>query len=231
MSLPIILPSDFSGWIKISTNGLARDERLQEYIDLFYDKYLRLIIGDVAYTDIINNDFQKYNDLLNGVTYLNENKNVICDPLLDVIKNCIYVEYQRDNFDNAGVGKVKPNESLSTSMNGTELSLISMTRWNEGNRKINGSISDFLEFYSEITNNITNVSNAGSIYTIETNSTLYLDDGLNVLINGVKYQVSNVIENTSFDITLDTPIIFPSTYSYKPFELIELCEIGIMTVF
>lgn len=231
MALPIIDNTDFKGWLKISINGLNREERLNEYIDLFYPKYLRQIIGDAAYLDAEQNDYIKYNDLLNGNSYINtEGQRLINDGVLNAVKSCIYVEYQRDNFDNAGTGKVKPNASLSTPMNGTELSLINISRWNDGNRQLKYSVKKFLDNYSKIIGDIQNVNNVGTTYTIFTDSTLYLDDGNNVLINGLEYEVSNVIANVSFDIIADLGTVFPSTYSYKPFDLVELCGVGIMNI-
>lgn len=210
---------------------MNREERLQEYIDLFYPVYLRRIIGDAAFIDIEQNDFDKYNDLLLGKNYVNnDGKNSINDGVLDVVKACIYVEYQRDNFDNAGVGKVKPNNSLSTPMNGTELSLISISRWNRGEESLNKSVYPFLRNYKRITNDITNVSNVGTLFTISTDSTLYLYDGDSVYINGLEYVVSNVIVGVSFDITADVNTSFPDTYSYLPFDKVEFGNIGIMNI-
>ncbi len=231
MALPIISISDFKGWLKISTNGLNREERLQEYIDLFYHSYLRKIIGDAAFLDAEQNDYSKYNDLLNGVNYVDsDGKKVINNGLLDVVKSCIYVEYQRDNFDNAGTGKVKPNASLSTPMTGTELSLISVSRWNRAECSLLESVYPFLRNYAKITNDILNVSNVGNTFTILTDNTLYLDNGNEVEINNVKYVVSNVVANVSYDIQADLNTVFPATYYYKPFELVEFGNIGIMNI-
>ena len=234
MALPVISSSDFVGWLKISADTFQA-AKLQRYIDRFYISYLRKILGYQASKEIIDNDplFDKWVDVLNGVYYYN----ISCDgymqttPLLDIIKGLIYFEFVRDNFISTNTGLVKNTNENSTNLTGVESNYAALNRFNDAVAGVNDLLLPFFDNYQDYTVAITGfVDNGGDSYTIQTASTLYLIDGDTVKIDDTEYTVSNVITDTSFDITSTVATSFDGDYIHSPFDYVPNLELQFITV-
>jgi hypothetical protein len=80
-----------------------------------------------------------------------------------------------------------------------------------------------LENYKNFSQAIDSVTdNGGSSYTINTTALLYLEDGDTVKINGVEYTVSNIVADTSFDVSGADPT-GGTSYISNPYEYVEYC--------
>lgn len=232
MSLPQINVSDYSeGFLKISTNNFT-EVNLQSYINRFLEIFLKHLIGDPAYVKLVNlsPNTQKWDDLLSGVVYERDGKQYENVGLKTVLISLIYSQYVNDDFQSSMVGKVKNNSENSVTLMSSAVATASLKRWNEAVRNVNCSIIPFLNNYTQLTSNITNVNNVGTTYTIFTDSTFYLDNEDNVTIGSEKYEVRNVVENVSFDITAELGTVFPSEFTYRPFELVDGNNYNYMTL-
>lgn len=232
MALPIITVDDFKGWGKISGNQF-REEKLTEYISLFMEKYLRDIIGDGAFLEIVNIDLQKWTDLIEGVDYLNvDGLNFRNDGIKEQLVKFIYFEFVRDDFSSSQVGKVKGSNENSEKLNGPEVGAVVRARYNSGIRELHQSVLMFLANYDQINEPITGfVDNLDNTYTINVASTLYLIDGDQVNINGVDFDISGLISDTSFLIDAgDTGLSFNGNAVYKPYKLVEFDPLQFSTL-
>lgn len=232
MALPVIDITNFTGWTKIAGNQF-RDDKLTEYITLFKEEYLRKILGDSAFLDILNTAKTKWTDLLNGVDYVDiDGDNRRNDGLVDQIVKFIYFEFIRDNFSSSQVGKVKAVNENSTILNGDEVGALVRSRYNSGVRVLHGSLFDFLENYETIIEPITGfVDNADNTYTINVASTLYLDNGDEVNIGGTDFVISGLIVDTSFVITAGSiGLSFSGNAIWEPYELVEYDRLLFSTI-
>jgi len=223
-----LTPSNFIGWERIVANDF-KSEVLQSYIDTFYKKYLREIIGDEAYIAISSEDVQKWTDLLEGVNYVDVNgKKRIYDGLKTSLVRFIYFEFVRDNFTSTQVGKVSQANENSTSKEASEVVEVARSRYNEAVFCVQG-LPDFLEANEEISQEITGfVDNGGGDYTLNISSTKYLSDGNSITFEGSDYVVSNLVEDTSIDVNLGSAGLTPSgSVSWKPYEEVSFCEIEV----
>lgn len=225
MSLPIITTDDFTGFLKISTDEF-REDTFQEFIDEYYPMYLRELIGDDAFIEAENFNYERNNDLLEGVDYVNdEGKNVRWDGLVISIRKFIYFQYVRDNMETSRNGKVRGASANSDRLSPAEVSNIAISRYNQGVLSICKGLPLFLDFYNKISQEITASSEVATVYTIGVGSTLYLDIGLTVEINGTDYSVTSVVLNTSFDIVDTTGKDFTGLKAtWKPFERVDYTE-------
>ena len=230
MALPVIIPDDFSGWSNIVANSFKED-KLQEYIDLFMEQYLRAIVGDAAYSDMSTQTRQKWVDLLGGADYVNsEGKRKRHEGLTKSLIYFIYFEFVRDNFTATQTGKVKGKSENSERATALEVANIARSRFNQGALLVRGSTPFFLEANQEFDQEITaSTDNADNTYLLAIASTKYLEVGDSVNINGQDYVVSAVVVDTSIVIDAgQTGLDFAGiSATWEPYEDVEYCEIGI----
>lgn len=232
MALPTIDISNFKGWLKISANSF-KESLINDYISLFYEEYLRDILGDAAYIDIVATTKTKWTDLLNGVNYTNlDGNNRINDGVLDQIVKFIYFQFISDNFVSSQVGKVNPVNENATNLTGVEQGILAIPRYNSGIKALKESVCEFLDTYEEISETITGFTdNADNTYLINVALTKYLDDGDTVEIGGVEYVISGLIANTSFVIDAgQVGLSFSGQVVWKPYEDVEFNSLEYMTI-
>jgi hypothetical protein len=230
MALPPILSSDFKGWVNLSQK--IYDTDLQIYIDEFYPEYVKQILGSFACNWLENNAItQKYTDIFDGVFYFD----ISCDKwlktegLTKAIIRLIYFEWIQDNFINTGngIGNVINKNENSTPVTALENSGIAKSRFNKASDYVK-ELCLFVENYKNFKTDITSsVDNTGT-YTINTASTLYLENGDTVSINSTDYVVSSIVADTSFDITEATAGIDFSAFQWiqNPYEDTIVTELG-----
>lgn len=232
MGLPIITPSDFSGWIKITANSFKAED-LERYIETFREYYLRDIVGSEAYYDIENTNKQKWNDLINGVSYIDaNNKRQYHNGILMPLKCFIYFEFERDNFTSTQTGKVRGKAENSNRLSGVAAMGAATNRFNIGSRLLN-TTCDFIEAFYEISEvSSSSTDNGDNTYTIGMSSSKYLSMGDFVKTGAYTYDVLNVVDNSSITIQAsETGLDFAGlTFSWKPFESVEYKKIGIITL-
>lgn len=218
MPLPSLNISDFQGSLLVNW----QTQRFSQYINEFYDTYVRECIGDEAYALIVadTTGLQKWTDLLEGVIYTNPitQKVAINDGVLKAVKHFIFANFVRDDFVPTNAGKTRPLFENSERQPSAENYRLTQSRYNNGVLVQKTALS-FVNAYRNFTNSITGfVDNGGNSYTIQVESTLYLYDGDKVKINGTEYIVSSVIENVSFDIVSTDVSVFEGVYIHQPFE-------------
>lgn len=233
MALPTITTANFDGWAKIVANQF-KEEELNRYILVFRAQYLRKIVGDAAYIDISNESRQKWDDLLNGVEYVDtEGKRKIHNGIVTPIIYFIYFEYVRDNFTATQVGRVKGKSENSDRTGDIENINIARSRFNQGVYLVNQSLGSFLEANEEFNEEVTtSVDNANNTYTLSISNTKYLETGDTVTIFGVKYQAISVTVDTSILIDAgETGLDFTGVgVSWKPFEDVDFCKLEISPI-
>lgn len=232
MALPIITPTNFTGWVKIVA-GDFKGAVLQEYIDVFLEQYVRQIIGDAAFLAIQNQPRQKWTDLFGGVSYVDVNDIARkYDGLTVSLLRFIYFEFIRDNFTSTQVGKVTPNNENSITAAAQVVSTVAVSRYNSGVNILNNSLPDFLEAFEELSTPVISfVDNADDTYLINVASTKYVEDTDMVTINDVEYVVSSVTANTSFVIDGSSiGLTFSGNVTWKPYELVEFCPMSIIGI-
>lgn len=218
MPLPSLTISDFQGSLLVNW----QTQRFSQYINEFYATYVRQCIGDEAYALIVADTIglQKWTDLLEGVTYTNPitKKGAVNDGVLRAVKHFIFANFVRDDFVPTNAGKTKPLFENSERQPGEENHRLTQARYNNG-VSLQSMVLSFVNAYRNFTNDIIGfVDNGGNSYTVQTGSTLYLYDDDKVTINGIKYTVSNVVENSSFDIVSTDVSVFEGVYIHQPFE-------------
>lgn len=228
MALPIITPDDFKGWVKITANEF-KASKLTEYITLFREQYLRMLVGDAAYADIEAQTRQKWTDLLNGVTYTDsEGKRKYHTGLFRSLTYFIYFEFTRDNFTNTQTGKVKGSSENSERVNASEVLNQARSRFNLGASLANNSTPGFLEANEKFEEVVTaSVEGVANVYTLSIASTKYLEAEDFVTFDGFDFKVLTVAANTSIEIQASTTgLDFTGlTAVWEPFEEVEFCGI------
>jgi hypothetical protein len=227
MAIPQITSADFKGWIKIPKGDFTE---LDNYIAQFQKSKSREIIGDDAYIEADSENYQRWNDLFSGATYENEDgKKVIFDGLNEGVRHFIYFEYIRDNFEMSTNNAIQVESENSKRLE--DAGIIALQRNNAGARLVNDQLPLFLENYSEIIEEVTGSTDNGGTYTINVASTLYLENGDIVKINGTNYAASNVVADASFDITEATAgLDFTGENAvWEPFAKVEFMKAGIAT--
>lgn len=205
MPLPTINTSDFAGYTAISSDRF-NDAILTDYISVFRIDYIRYFVGDsnyIAIRDAVTNP-DKYNDLLNGTSYTDDQGNTkLVTGLTEVVKLCIYFEYVRKQRYANTVNGVEVNRNENSLQNKSANGYVqAFSRYSKAITQYNDEIVPFLQFYRTIEEMIASSIDLGSgNYTINLSSTKYLSDGDTVTIGKVDYTVSNLIANTSFDIS------------------------------
>lgn len=223
MALPEIIPQDFTGIFRISQVQLLKDD-LNSFIDEYYEDFVREIIGDSAYIEVRDESpltKQKWLDLFNGADYFNKDseKNQTHKGLRRVALGVIYFYWLKDDgVINTPTGNQRNKNSNSNRVNG---GIMARDRYNRVIRQMQENIYPFVKNYSETKGLIdSSIDLGGNNYTINVSDTTYLYDGDTVRIDNIDYVVSNVVNNTSFDIVASsTGLSFGGeSFEYEPFK-------------
>ncbi|MHC5059126.1 MAG: hypothetical protein ACYTKD_31110 [Planctomycetota bacterium] len=226
MALPIISPSNFEGWIKISADTFQQD-KLQQYIDLFEETYFIFFLGAEATKEIIDTASlpEKWADILGGVYYHNIEYDALMklNGLTNKVKQCIYFEYVRDNFISTSTGKNRNLNENANRLSTHEVNAVARSRYNNSidynNRELTQYLTNYIDFEQPI---IGFIDNGGDSYTIQTNATKYLADGDTVKIKNEEFTISNLVDNTSFDIVSPETSSFEGVYLSNPYSIVPL---------
>lgn len=230
MALPSISIDDFNGEIRISKSIY---NNYQGIIDKRYAKFVRDILSDQAFVDILNTDPlpKKYQDLFNGIIYFNTscNKNLVQTGLRNACLYNLYFYLTREGGAiNTPTGTQKnKSDNANPALNYRRPVQV----YNEGVRLLYDEIYPFISNYEKLsTKVISSVDLGGNNYTINVSDTTYLSDADNVKIGNVNYLVSNLVDNTSFDVQANaTGLDFSSRLvTWCPFfEFNMPCELEI----
>ena len=219
---PALSPSDFTGVLKLTGSEFAA-AKFQDYIDQKYFDAVELFIGNAAATEVESIDPlpQKWADLFNGVSYFNVRNELTfkIKGLAESVKEVIYFHIVRDNFVSSPSGKVKEKSEVSDKLSNLENSALVANRYNSGVRIYNTQILQFLDNYHDFSQPIIGLTdNGGGNYTLLTTATKYLADGDKVRIGLYDYTVSNVVTDTSFDVSGNVPI--GTEYLSNPYSIV-----------
>jgi len=227
MALPSITYQDFTGLFRISQAQVLRPD-LEAFISEKYATFVREIIGDQAYIEIRDESpliKQKWLDLFNGSDYFNNctDKMETQRGLKRVVLGVIYFYWMRDSgVVNTPTGNQRNKNSNSNNVNG---GVFARNRYNTVIREMSEEIYPFIENYSNVDGFVESSIDLGANeYTINVSDTTYLYEGDTVKIDNISYSISNLIDNTSFDIVaestgLDFADLLYSYESYKDFPL------------
>lgn len=228
MALPTIQVSDFTGFIKINQNSF-RTEKAENLFDEFYPQIVEDFLGLAFLTDVENLVTlpQKYLDLFNGGgTYENIcKKQTLKQPVfLDVVKRVLYFYWVRDDSMNTTSGQSFNDVQNAAMLDRNQIASDVSLRYNNAVRLFNSRVIPFLDNYKDYESDITSITDlGGGIVQINTTDTIYLADGDTVVIGNKEYEVSNLADNVSFEITATFTSV-PTVFTYNPFELLEYCE-------
>lgn len=199
MALPVVTTDDFNGYYKLALNEF-KTEDLQLYITTFVEQYVRQIIGDAAYSDMVSQDFQKWLDLSNGIDFVDDNgdrKHLV--GLREPLIGFIYFEYVRDNFTSTAVGKVKGKSENSERASDIEVAGVARSRYNRLVCDLNESLKAFLEANETLESLITISYDLGdNRYVLVYADPKYLNTGTEIDLNDQTYEVTEII-NFGFD--------------------------------
>lgn len=193
MALPQITFDDFKGFYKLTLNQF-KEEDLAEYIPEFIESYIRYIVGDGAFTDIKNQDFQKWNDLVNGVDFVNEDKErVTLVGLKKLLVGFIFFEYVRDNFTTTVTGRVKGKSENSERATDIEVANIARSRFNRLVTPFNMSMKNFLEVNEALISLIgESVDLLDNRYLLTLDNPVYLNTGQKIEVGVDEYTVIEI---------------------------------------
>lgn len=221
MSLPVTTTTDYtSGSVKISTTRFGADD-LTTYITEWEQKYIKLLLNGLMFSEIRDQSplHTKYTALINGVDWLDDDGDThVLRGLKEALTRFVYYHFGRDYFLATVIGKGRNLNENATNLTAGENQQVVNSRFNEGVNMYDECL-DFVSFYQDVEGSITNVVEApAGTYTVDTPSTLYLDNGDTVTINNVDYVTSSLIVNTSFVITGDAGLDLGDSYTYEPFD-------------
>jgi hypothetical protein len=220
----IVVYTDFStGPLKMTFSTFQQAD-FAAYVTAYEKDILRDLLNDKLQYEInaLSSLTGKYADLINGCSYTDSDGNFKTNAgLKEVLKRFINYYYSKDNFQISSTGKNKNKNENADAISNAENTSIIYSIFNQGVDIWNNDVIDFLtEFYSQ-EKTITAYTVSGTSYTILSSNTGYLINGDTVTINGKDYTVSNVVVNTSFDIT-GTGITPSGTYTFYPFKDVDL---------
>ena len=231
--MSIVLTSDFVGEVQISKNKFTASD-LQSYIDRVEEDVLKDLLGDTLYllfkADSFGNDTgsrDRYKELLNGLEYTNPNDSSLTIAYMGLkrmLRLFIYAEYLPNQlYNNTIIGEV---EGSSRNAFNTAVSKVNETA--EDRQRMGVDLYDAAQRFISDNNDkeytpSSIVDQTGDVYLVSVSSTKYLQNGDTIDINGVDYVVSNIITDTSFEISETSGTVFPSGSTVK-FELYPTYE-------
>lgn len=203
MALPVITLDDFNGYYKLALNEF-KNEDLELYIDTFVEQYVRQIIGDAGYIDMLAQDFQKWVDLANGVDFVDTNgvrRHLV--GLREPLIGMVYFEFVRDNFTSTAQGKVKGKSENSERATDIEVAGVARSRYNRLICDLNESTKLFLEANETLSSLITAFYDLGdNRYVLVFADPKYLNTGTEITLNDEVYEVTEI---TSFGFDAGVP--------------------------
>ena len=184
---------------------------LKGFIDLYEYEFLRLVIGDKLYTELIADltgavpNSPKFLALLNGDTYTNiEGKFVRYDGLISAMKFYIWaMTIRKSNYVNTIAGTVVNANENSVKANVSSLCAVAYNNSCELGRNANYFIQHF-EFYESEASSI--ALQSGTTYLVSITDTKYLKNGDTVTINNIDYVIANLVDIVSFTVESATDI-------------------------
>ena len=218
MPLPSLSNTDFTGSLLVNDSP----QLFPQYITELYPKVVQQCIGETAYAQVLASNplAQKWADLFAGntYTYAEDGKLAVNKGLTLAVKSFMWAMFRRDNFTPTNVGMKKQLSENSERLSDATVARLVQNRYNEGAltmRNIEVFVNNYTDFEQPITGF---VNNGGGSFTINTDATQYLADGDKVAIAGVEYTVSNVVDDTSFDIVSTSANSFAGVYVSNPYE-------------
>ena len=226
--MSITLTSDFTGEVNISKNKFTVAD-LQAYIDRVEEDVLKKMLGDTLYltfkADSFGNDAgsrDRFKELLNGLEYTDPSDSTYTIDyvgLKRMLRLFVYAEYLPEQaYQNTIIGEVE-----GSSRNAFNTSITKVNETAEDRQRLAVDLYDaaqrFISDYNDkeyIPSSI--VDQNGNVYLVSLGSTKYIQDGDSIDINGTDYVVSNLVTDTSFEISETSGTVFPSDSIVK-FEL------------
>jgi hypothetical protein len=226
--MSITLTSDFTGEVNISKNKFTVAD-LQAYVDRVEEDVLKKMLGDTLYltfkADSFGNDAgsrDRFKELLNGLEYTDPSDSAYTIDyvgLKRMLRLFVYAEYLPEQvYQNTIIGEVE-----GSSRNAFNTSITKVNETAEDRQRLAVDLYDaaqrFISDYNDkeyIPSSI--VDQTGDIYLVSVSDTKYIQDGDSIDINGTDYVVSNLISDTSFEISETSGTVFPSDSTIK-FEL------------
>lgn len=227
--LPPLTVNDFQGKFRLSRDTFEVSQ-LESYINRYYKQYLIQLVGIDTVKDVesLRTLTDKYNAMFFGTSYKSicYTRSLYFRGLLDIIKGHIYFEFVRDYALHSNTGFVENKNENAFSSTAQMINARGINYFNEGVEHFNFIGDDFLCQYMSVKEPITGATYSGvsGRWTITQDCNIYLEDGDKVVIDNIEYEAVNVIRNTSFEIVAaDTLVILEQSFTYYPFELVELC--------
>jgi hypothetical protein len=226
--MSITLTSDFTGEVNISKNKFTVAD-LQAYIDRVEEDVLKKMLGDTLYltfkADSFGNDAgsrDRFKELLNGLEYTDPSDSTYTIDyvgLKRMLRLFVYAEYLPEQvYQNTIIGEVE-----GSSRNAFNTSITKVNETAEDRQRIAVDLYDaaqrFISDYNDkeyIPSSI--VDQTGNVYLVSVSDTKYIQDGDSIDIDGTDYVVSNLVTDTSFEISETSGTVFPSDSTVK-FEL------------
>ena len=226
--MSITLTSDFTGEVNISKNKFTVAD-LQAYIDRVEEDVLKKMLGDTLYltfkADSFGNDAgsrDRFKELLNGLEYTDPSDSTYTIDYIGLkrmLRLFVYAEYLPEQaYQNTIIGEVE-----GSSRNAFNTSITKVNETAEDRQRLAVDLYDaaqrFISDYNDkeyIPSSI--VDQNGNVYLVSLGSTKYIQDGDSIDINGTDYVVSNLVTDTSFEISETSGTVFPSDSIVK-FEL------------
>jgi hypothetical protein len=226
--MSITLTSDFTGEVNISKNKFTVAD-LQAYIDRVEEDVLKKMLGDTLYltfkADSFGNDAgsrDRFKELLNGLEYTDPSDSTYTIDyvgLKRMLRLFVYAEYLPEQvYQNTIIGEVE-----GSSRNAFNTSITKVNETAEDRQRIAVDLYNaaqrFISDYNDkeyIPSSI--VDQTGNVYLVSVSDTKYIQDGDSIDIDGTDYVVSNLVTDTSFEISETSGTVFPSDSTVK-FEL------------
>lgn len=225
--MSIVLTSDFVGEVQISKNKFTASD-LQSYIDRVEEDVLKELLGDTLYlsfkADSFGNDAgsrDRYKELLNGLEYTNPDDSSLTIAYMGLkrmLRLFIYAEYLPNQlYNNTIIGEVE-----GSSRNAFNTTVTKVNDTAEDRQRLAVDLYDaaqkFISDYNDKEYLPSSIADqGGNVYLVSVSSTKYIQNGDTVSINGVDYVVSNLITDTSFEISETSGTVFPggSTVNFE----------------
>ena len=228
----ILANTDFTGEVKIAVNTFTEDD-VDVYIAEVQESILKDLLGDDLYMKFgatlpTPTSGTKYDDLLNGVVYVDPRKSVIetynnseesVDDDVDLnvdytglermLKLFTYYNYAHDQvFHNTMLGNVKGSSQNGAVLDNGEMLARLELKYNTA-IDLYRSARKFILDHKDIETTSTSVSNIGDgTHTFYVPSTTYMANGDTVNISGTDYTISSLVADTSFKINESASVNF-----------------------
>ncbi len=220
MAAPVakfIVTGDFSHEpVQIATDSFSLIS-LQRYVNNNEYKYLRRMIGDDLYTQLIADLsptpptvplHPKFLALLNGATYTNAaGKVIIYEGFKDALKHFIWLEYvRRSDYKNTISGTTKGQNENSANTVASEISALCRKAYGDGVNFARGVYYFIMNFEDYTAEASAIILTSGTTYTVSIPDTKYLKNGDTVTIRSTNFVIGNLIDNISFTVDSGTDI-------------------------